>query len=85
MIIKKTCNNTAKIFIFIYTNLKTYEQNITLHILNEFGDDEVTQTKIMAILLTCTFRFPAFPMQIFSDNKQLLFLNALTSSHKTWS
>ena len=63
----------------------TCEQNVFLHISTKLYNNDVIQTKIMAILSTGAFRFAVFPIEIYTKKKQLLFLTALTNRYKSWS
>ena len=53
-----------------------------LLIFTEYYNDDVIQTKIMAILSTGAFRFEVFPIEIYTKKKQLLFLSAVTKVTK---
>ena len=55
------------------------EQNALLYILTKFHNDDVIQTKIMAIFSIGAFRFAVFPTESYTKKKQPLFLSALTN------
>ena len=50
------------------------ESSLIIHILTKFYDDDVIETKIMAILSPGVFRFSVFPTEINTKKRKLLYV-----------